>query len=56
MAKSPPIPKEQRSFRGQRTDLVDHSLERRDDNGYNLGERGQPANIRQNAHRGQQDR
>lgn len=56
MAKSPPIPKEQRSFRGQRNDLTDHSLDRRDDNAYNTDERGQTANLRQNLHRGQQDR
>jgi hypothetical protein len=56
MPKSPPIPKEQRSSRGQRMDLTDHSLERRDDNAYNVNERGQTANMRQNMHRGQQDR
>lgn len=48
MAKSPPIPKEQRCFGGRRTDLVDHSLERRDDNAYNTAERGQAGNLRQN--------
>jgi hypothetical protein len=47
MAKSPPIPKEQRSFRGPRTHIETAAHERHDTDP-NLAERGQQANIRQN--------
>ena len=47
MSKMPPIPKEQRSFRGPRTN-IEHAPHERHDEDSNLAERGQSANIRQN--------
>ena len=59
MSKTPPIPPEQRSFKGQRTDLQDAHVERRDaktglqsgqpgDADVNLEQQGRQANTRQN--------
>ena len=47
MSKMPPIPKEQRSFRGPRTN-IEHAPHERHDEDVNLAERGQSANLRQN--------
>jgi hypothetical protein len=69
MAKAPPIPKEQRAFKGQRPDIEGSPHDRRDektglqsgepgDADANLKEQGRFGNIRQNTtHQGhQQDR
>jgi hypothetical protein len=70
MAKSPPIPKEQRSFMGKDADPVEGKRDRRDerttnlqsgqpgDGDANLEEQGRYGNIKQNTtHQGyQQDR
>jgi hypothetical protein len=47
MSKMPPIPKEQRSFRGPRH-LEEHAPHARHDEDTNIDERGQTANMRQN--------
>jgi hypothetical protein len=70
MSKTPPIPKEQRSFRGERPDLSAEAHDRRDDRtglqsgqpgdaDANLKEQGRYGNLRQNVttiHAKQQDR
>ena len=59
MSKAPPIPKEQRSFRGQRPDIQDDAQERRDaktglqspdhgDGDVNLNNQGRQGNIHHN--------
>ena len=59
MSKAPPIPKEQRSFRGQRPDIQGASQDRRDvktglqsgavgDGDVNLKNQGRQGNIHQN--------
>ncbi len=59
MAKSPPIPKEQRSFRGQRPDIAGRQPDRHEektglqshqpgDADVNFATQGRQANIRQN--------
>lgn len=58
MSKTPPIPREQRSFQGQGRDREDSHLERRDaktglqsghgDDDVNLAQQGRQANTRQN--------
>ena len=59
MSKAPPIPKEQRSFRGQRPDIEGGQQDRHDvkfglqatdhgDGSVNLKSQGAQANIRQN--------
>ena len=58
MSKAPPIPREQRSFRGRRPDLAGRDPRRDAENGLQLGHPGEPdvnvrtqgrqANIRQN--------
>lgn len=69
MSKTPPIPKEQRSFKGQRPDIEGSTQGPRDeatgvqssqpgDDDVNLAQQGRQANTRQNlTHQGrQQDR
>ncbi|MES2032699.1 MAG: hypothetical protein V4466_00860 [Pseudomonadota bacterium] len=70
MSKTPPIPKEQRSFRGERPDVGEAAQDRRDrhtglqsgqpgDADANLNEQGRYGNLRQNVstiHARQQDR
>jgi hypothetical protein len=69
MAKAPPIPKEQRAWKGQKPDIEGDDQERRDeitglqssqpgDDDANLKQQGRQGNIRQNTHHQgyQQDR
>ena len=69
MAKAPPIPREQRAFKGQRPDIEGSTQGRRDektglqssqpgDDDVNLKEQGRFGNIHQNTHHQghQQDR
>jgi len=49
MSKAPPIPPEQRSFRGQRPDVArDHEHAEDGNAGQNLREQGRHGNLRQN--------
>lgn len=61
MSKAPPIPPEQRAFRGQRADIAGSGQERRDartglqsgqpgDADANLKEQGRHGNLHQNMH------